>query len=724
MPITSKPPRTIKPLTPTPKAEKKGSIAAKNITKEVAKDAVATSQIRLKKREKFCANPECGRPFIPVNVRQIKCKECIKIANEAAQKATKDKILQKQETERKEKERKEAEIYQAAKQAAIEAAKQSAILPIPEEESTTLHDNLKLVNVRCRLEKDFPGECPHGGVFQCTWGKYQQGQAYCDRECHKLHKRLKSKAYQEEQEAKRQGRVPIEEVRLDYLPHDGQKLFHASPARFKVLICGARWGKDRGSMAEYILRFASMLSENRPSTLVPRVHGFIVAPTYPLANQIWRELKHFFPEQWIVNKNEAEHRMETAAGGIIEVKSADNPDSLVSVGLDIVLVTEAARVKDLEYTWSYLRGRLASPGRGPGGKGGIALLNSTPKGRTFLYQMYMWGQDVNYPDWASWQFPTVSNPYVNPKEVDDAEKTLPRNMFRQEFLGEFLEDSGEVFANVDDISSGVLQEPEIGRTYKAAWDPAQRFDYSGFGIRDDRGVQVVKERWTGVPWTIQLDRVEAYCKKYNNAHLDMDSTGIGETLPEAVAQRGVSVTGHFFTNAFKEQLVSHLALLCEGKDVVLLDDKDQKEEMKAYTYTFTKTGKVSYHHPVGGHDDLVTVLMLLYMDFNAAVTTLPFMGLLLGARRGANMERPQIHNGSHNESREPKREPKSQLPQPTGDMFRDMCIHQEYVPATCILPGQIAWGLVNKGEDPCTGCNGDRSVCKGRPRNPDLYKVG
>ncbi|OPY57150.1 MAG: hypothetical protein A4E55_01832 [Pelotomaculum sp. PtaU1.Bin035] len=67
-------------------------------------------------------------------------------------------------------------------------------------------------------------------------------------------------------------------------------------------------------------------------------------------------------------------------------------------------------------------------------------------------------------------------------------------------------------------------------------------------------------------------------------------------------------------------------------------------------------------------------------------------------------------------------EEKPQL-QPTGDMFRDMCIHQGYVPATCTLPGLIAWGLVNKGEDPCAGCNGDRSVCNGRPQNPELYKV-
>ncbi len=600
---TGNPGVPVSALSPEKKPEPPAAKPAAKKTKKYEMELDSTGR-RVKKRTAPC--PECGTEFIPTNINQTRCRECILEANSRAR----------------------SEF--------IEKARQLALIPKGgnQREGKRVLDSQKIVKVRCRLDKDFPGECPNDGLFKCTMEKYLKGLSFCDYECRKRHVKLKSKGYREEVEKKRTEGRPTEEVRLDYLPHDGQKLIHASRARFKVAICGARWGKDRCSIAEYIFRFAEMLSENRPSTLVPRVHGFIVAPTYALANQIWREMKHFFPPQWIIGKpNEAEKRIETIGNGLIEVKSADNPDSLVSVGLDIVLLTEAARVKDLEYTWGYLRGRLASPDRGPGGKGGVALINSTPKGRTFLYQMYMWGQDKNYPDWESWQFPTASNPYIDPKEVESAEKTLPRNMFRQEFLGEFIEDSGEVFANVEEISKGIPQEPEIGRIYKAAWDPAQRLDYSGFGIRDDRGAQVVKERWTGLPWTAQLDRVEYYCKKYR-AHLDMDSTGMGETLPEAVSQRGVSVTGHFFTNALKERLVSHLALLCEGKDIILINDRDQKEELKAYTYTFTKTGKVSYHHPQGGHDDLVTMLMLLYMDFHVKSQNTPFVGLLLGGGIG------------------------------------------------------------------------------------------
>jgi len=446
----------------------------------------------VKPREITC--PDCGQPFTPVNTNQKRCVKCIQDQNATIKEVETIKSTEFQ--------KEEEEIQEAAEEAAKQPTganynKYPAIkckdcekdfFPrrsdqkrcekcLPRNKAEHKSDNYKMVRVRCANP-----ECPNGGSFETTWQKYRSGAKFCDTECRNQYSRLKSKKLQEEIEAKRRGNIPEQIIEIDYTPHSGgQQLVHASQARFKVLICGARWGKDRCLINEFIVKFAQMLSESRPSTLIPRVHGWLVAPTYPLAKQIWRELVHFWPEQWRVGKNEAEHRLETVGDGLIEVKSADNPDSLVSVGLDIVLATEVARIKDLETTWSYLRGRLSSPGRGPNGKGGIALLNSTPKGRTYLYQMYQWGLDERFPMWASFQFPTVSNPYIEPGEVEEARGTLPERLFRQEYLGEFLEDSGEVFSNVDVISIGVRQEPTPGMSYKCSWDPAQRTDYSAFG---------------------------------------------------------------------------------------------------------------------------------------------------------------------------------------------------------------------------------------------------
>lgn len=56
-----------------------------------------------------------------------------------------------------------------------------------------------------------------------------------------------------------------------------------------------------------------------------------------------------------------------------------------------------------------------------------------------------------------------------------------------------------------------------------------------------------------------------------------------------------------------------------------------------------------------------------------------------------------------------------------GKLGRDMMIQQGYVPSTCTLPDELAGPLiyseVSAGRDPCAGCNHDRSICKGRPKD-------
>ena len=50
------------------------------------------------------------------------------------------------------------------------------------------------------------------------------------------------------------------------------------------------------------------------------------------------------------------------------------------------------------------------------------------------------------------------------------------------------------------------------------------------------------------------------------------------------------------------------------------------------------------------------------------------------------------------------------------DIMRELCIQQGYVPSTCKLLGVLIWGLINKGESPCDGCNHDRDDCNGRDK--------
>ena len=50
------------------------------------------------------------------------------------------------------------------------------------------------------------------------------------------------------------------------------------------------------------------------------------------------------------------------------------------------------------------------------------------------------------------------------------------------------------------------------------------------------------------------------------------------------------------------------------------------------------------------------------------------------------------------------------------DMLLKMAKGQGYVPQKCGLAGEIVMGLINSGKNPCIGCNSDRQICGGRPK--------
>lgn len=435
------------------------------------------------------------------------------------------------------------------------------------------------------------------------------------------------------------GTTHVSKATITYEPHEKQKLIHESNARFKLICAGSRWGKDRCSVMEFIQKFSSMLSEDRGPELVPTVHAWIIAPVYKMSRQVWMELKAYFPREWIIQKWESDQMIETLGGGLIEVRSADDPDMLVGVGLDLVWITEAARIPRLDEVWTNLETRLMSPGRGPGGKGGVAIINSTPRGRTFYHTMFRWGQkgDPLYDEnWESWQFSSWTNPYLTRKDkkyLDSIKKRYPERIYRQEIMAEFISDANAVFSNVDDCATfNGTSEPEPGEQYVIGYDPARSVDFSGVAVRNSKGECVYVQQWTGVPWTRQMDEIAILSRRYNHAPVVMDRTGLGEALPEALIQRGLDVEPVFFTNQEKERMVNHLAMLMEQKLISYPNFPALIAELKDYQYKFTKGGNVQYSASSHKHDDMVVSMLLAYKNFNIPELTLPFLGLLAGVQ--------------------------------------------------------------------------------------------
>jgi hypothetical protein len=223
--------------------------------------------------------------------------------------------------------------------------------------------------------------------------------------------------------------------------HGGQSTVLSDKHRFKVVVAGRRWGKT-------VLAKTTILKAARK----PRRLIWYVAPTYRMARSImWHELIQVIPKSWIVKANETRMEIVLVNGTRIELKGADKPDTLRGVGIHVLVIDEAQDIRP-ETWFKVLRPTLASTR-------GHALVIGTPKSYNWFYDLYVLGQrGERYRDkegrerinqWKSWQYPTMTSPFIPASEIEAARHDMDEKSFNQEFNARFETMSGRVYHAFD-----------------------------------------------------------------------------------------------------------------------------------------------------------------------------------------------------------------------------------------------------------------------------------
>jgi phage terminase large subunit-like protein len=118
---------------------------------------------------------------------------------------------------------------------------------------------------------------------------------------------------------------------FDIKLHPAQaEVFHDN-SRFKVMVCGRRFGKTQALKAEIIKQaFAE------PNQVV-----WYVAPTYKQAKRLmWEELKKIIPPAFIRKKSEVELIIDLWNGSQIALFGVDKPDGLRGSGINLLCMDE------------------------------------------------------------------------------------------------------------------------------------------------------------------------------------------------------------------------------------------------------------------------------------------------------------------------------------------------------------------------------------------------
>jgi hypothetical protein len=329
-----------------------------------------------------------------------------------------------------------------------------------------------------------------------------------------------------------------------------------------------------------------------------------VAPSYKVAAVGWRQLKRLAQQIPGTAIWEGDRKAEFPGNGWFQVRSADDPDTLRGEGLNRVVIDECAFVSEAAWTEA-IRPALSD-------RKGDALLISTPKGQNWFWRSWVKGR-AEGGDWKSWSFPSVSNPFLDPAEIESARHDLPERTFIQEYLAEFLPDAGGVFRNI----AGAI---DAGRSQPDRYDKAARYvlgvdlarveDFTVIDAMDSTGRQVYHERFNQISWERQVNAIASASARYGNAPVYLDTTGVGDPPHEMLRKAGVRVHPYPMTNASKEALIDNLAMRIERGTTRLMDVPAQGDELRAYRYELTPSRNVRMNAPEGMHDDCVIALAL------------------------------------------------------------------------------------------------------------------
>ena len=214
------------------------------------------------------------------------------------------------------------------------------------------------------------------------------------------------------------------------LAHQVEVLRH--PARSKVVVCGRRWGKTIAGLIAVVEGHGPERGTFRGALDGGQI--WWVAPSFPIAVLIWQDLKKALRGAW-AEKKEKQWMITLPGGGSVTVKSADDPDALRGVGLDGVVLDEAAFMQEAAWTQG-IRPALAD-------RRGWAIFLTTPKGQNWVYDLY--GAAESAPGWARWRRPTSDNPRIAVEELAAARAELGSYAYAQEFEAQFVTPGGGLF---------------------------------------------------------------------------------------------------------------------------------------------------------------------------------------------------------------------------------------------------------------------------------------
>lgn len=229
---------------------------------------------------------------------------------------------------------------------------------------------------------------------------------------------------------------------MGYEPHEYQIKVHSSDARYIMVVAGTRGGKSFTTAHEALVTF-----------FLPDARIWLVGQQYNVADKEFDWIEERLLSWRIEDKSAVEffginihkpkfgsRRITSPWGSYIETKSCKEPEKLLGVELDLIVLCEPHHIA-WKIWQQMLRGRLAS-------RKGRVIGAATGCGYSTLMRKFLQrgkSEEEKWSEWYALSYSSDKNPYFPKEEFEAAREELDEKIFLEQFGGQIVDIRGNVF---------------------------------------------------------------------------------------------------------------------------------------------------------------------------------------------------------------------------------------------------------------------------------------
>lgn len=347
----------------------------------------------------------------------------------------------------------------------------------------------------------------------------------------------------------------------------------------------------------------------------------MISPTLAQSRKIFKEIVNAIYSSGIIKrKNETLLEIELINGSSIFFKSAEIRDGLRGYHINGILILDEAAfltsdILELVLPWINVANAPL-------------LLVSTPKtknGPFYSYWCQGFGDNPNIKsiDWCDFD----TSEMISQEMIEQYKKVMTSNQFKSEILGEFLDEDGMVFSNINQcINSEGYDSSKNYNGFFVGIDfgSGGGGDYTSLTVFSDDSDMVYLDYFNDLTTFQQVDRIISDLSIFGNRikKIYMENNSIGSPFIDLILKTASERQLYWLsntterwttTNTSKGKLVSEFTIGLEQSEIKLLDDKNLINQLSSFEATYNlKTQVITYNGAYGTNDDCVMSSMLAW----------------------------------------------------------------------------------------------------------------